>query len=650
MALHTRSNELKRVPWFSLAEWYDVYKKIYSNDTQQQTRGYEMLLVWKGRISKLPVGIECTLSLIQVCLRDRSWSRQINSGALPMYHENDLSLMYSTTIMRFLNHISNIGPTKQTSLFQIAKQLRIPEWIVNLRHDTAHGHELPSITLLRMATNVLLTWLYEEYWAPEAQALDQALKKQNEMTEMEVMDSLEGLVDLIQLWMSVGLYMESGLSLVSHLPDEHLRNTLKDFDAQTCTNMVSKRHLDTSILSEHGELEEEDTYRLKTARSHLLIDITNQLYRCKDHQKSLANIITNVLINSQVFLVSHEILELFSRKCDDENYQRRQNLPRQLIAFWQPMISLIHEAKLLEALTFKLIEVVNCNDGRNSSQMRECASLWLKTIGQSFLKLKIAHKEGEKLEHSQEGSKKTPQRAINKKLEGIINTSYRELRDCPWLGVNSHVPRVFTDERFSEEVIMNANQYTAIFIGPYLELISPEMNAEKKSNLLDFLRIQSAQVIYDNDNGDYDQVVHTVQELMRICGEGGEMVNEDESFCEASVRNSLWQLAPGNFNWRDCAFGILPWQANSLDILGSTGWPIQPEVVCSNAGSEIVAGILDDRGVSRKRVNWESVLRNNQKGTRKRRRRRRRRREEEEKANKVMDRAIQIIKSRKVLR
>lgn len=100
------------------------------------------------------------MSIIEVCLRDRELTPKIESGELPPYYENDLCLMYSTTIMRFLNHITNVGQTKLTSLFQIAKQLKIPLWIVNIRHDAAHGHELPSVSVLRIATNILLEWLH----------------------------------------------------------------------------------------------------------------------------------------------------------------------------------------------------------------------------------------------------------------------------------------------------------------------------------------------------------------------------------------------------------------------------------------------------------------------------------------------------------
>lgn len=112
------------------------------------------------RKPQLPVGVECTLGLIQVCLRDREWTPKIHTGEMSTSYENDLRMLYSTVIMKFLNHISNIAHDKQTSLFVIAKQLNIPDWIVDLRHNIAHGHELPSMDVMRVVTNMLLTWLH----------------------------------------------------------------------------------------------------------------------------------------------------------------------------------------------------------------------------------------------------------------------------------------------------------------------------------------------------------------------------------------------------------------------------------------------------------------------------------------------------------
>ncbi|EFN87753.1 LAS1-like protein [Harpegnathos saltator] len=224
MALSGKSRNVKLVPWFSLAEWHDAYKKIYSNDTAEQTKAYETLLAWKARIPKLPIGVDNTLSILQVCLRDRDWTSKIDNRELPMYCENDLSLMYSTAIMRFLNHISSIEHMKQTSLFRIAKQLKIPEWIVGLRHNAAHGHELQPLGVLRIAINVLLEWLHEEYWAPEASAMEKRYaKKDNTLEEEEDLNNIQAFGDLIELWTSVGLYVHAGYKFVLDLPDENLQ-------------------------------------------------------------------------------------------------------------------------------------------------------------------------------------------------------------------------------------------------------------------------------------------------------------------------------------------------------------------------------------------------------------------------------------------
>lgn len=88
----------------------------------------------------------------------------MRDGQLPSFYEEDLRLMYATSIMRFINHITHVGYTKQSTLYEIAKQLNIPEWIVNIRHEAAHGKDLPSLSALRIATNFLLTWLHVMYF------------------------------------------------------------------------------------------------------------------------------------------------------------------------------------------------------------------------------------------------------------------------------------------------------------------------------------------------------------------------------------------------------------------------------------------------------------------------------------------------------
>lgn len=45
------------------------------------------------------------------------------------------------------------------TLYMKAAKLNIPEWIINLRHDAAHGISLPDLNLLRTATMFISKWL-----------------------------------------------------------------------------------------------------------------------------------------------------------------------------------------------------------------------------------------------------------------------------------------------------------------------------------------------------------------------------------------------------------------------------------------------------------------------------------------------------------
>ena len=45
-----------------------------------------------------------------------------------------------------------------------AASIEMPEEAVEVRNEVAHGHSLPSLTLLRWTCGLLLDWLFEKYW------------------------------------------------------------------------------------------------------------------------------------------------------------------------------------------------------------------------------------------------------------------------------------------------------------------------------------------------------------------------------------------------------------------------------------------------------------------------------------------------------
>ncbi|XP_046466933.1 uncharacterized protein [Neodiprion pinetum] len=559
----------KQVPWFSLTEWHDVYEQIYSNDTVEQIKGYKRLLVWKARLPKLPVGVECTLAIMQVCLRDREITPKIDKGDLPAYYENDLCLMYSTTIMRFLNHITNIGETKQSSLFQIAKQLNIPRWIVNIRHDAAHGHELPSLDVLRIATNILLEWLHEEYWATELKAMEDNITKQAE--EENEPEEAQTLTDLIELWIAVGLYIHAGYTSIKDIPDAQLRETLSNLRAYALNlpNNENTEYTDIDVNTEtRNDTDpcDDEKHELVAEQSNLLCQISKYLSKNK-FPPDKDEIILNVLLGGEAFLPSEEFLEIFGRRKKSSSDTENCNcLPSRFINFWQEFITMLHEKEILQKLILRLLELIN--DETENEQKHLIASLWMKYIVSSLCKIKLAHKIKHRLEHVGENKRRrTSSTILSLKVRDEVDRNFPELRDILWLNVLAGQNIEDQTELVGNENVKTINDFTALFEDHINENIRSDERLEQ-FNFEDNIKI-----------------------------------------ADLTTRNSNWILEKEkSVDWGSCPIGILPWQLDSMDTVDTSS----VVNIISDTGSkdvDIVPGIINSKSLMmRSKINWNSVL------------------------------------------
>ncbi|XP_034937133.1 uncharacterized protein [Chelonus insularis] len=646
MAFFSRNEGFKRVPWLSFPEWYQVYKQIYSNDNSKQLKAYDTLLVWKARMPKLPVGVDCTFSLIHVCLRDREWTPKINVGKLPLSYENDLCLLYSTTIMRFLNHISNIGHTKQTSLFQIAKQLNIPEWIVNLRHDAAHGHQLPSIDLFRIAANFLLTWLHNEYWVAEARALQKEFINDSQPVDAEN-ESPNTLINLIELWIAVGLYNTAEYPSVSSLPDEQLQETLNEL---RISSKKSKRYLNANINENN-----DSGYRLATAKFYLLTEIYSILNKKKLSFDSTTTTL-NVIMNSELFLPTGEFLQLFLTKSNLKNNWEKTHLPKAIIKFWQPFIAMLHERNMLDSLVFKLIEFINSDSVSNGTKQKKLiAALWIKSIAQGLIKLKFCQKEMQVLEQSYNNSKKklTP-KILESKIKEKMKSLYPQLQYGLWLDIKSDIPTIFSDINFVKKVIINPNEFTLEYVEPLLDLVVPSIETEVRNKMLDLIGIYLGKKSFFNISCDKKDKVYTREDLIEITGrkyldlsDENEPMNEEEIVKEFDLadnekRNSSWKLSEEseNINWATSDIGILPWQIGKLDMLELNDDQSKVLYPITRKSMNTTAGFVDlENLISDSQVKWEEVLRKKQ---------RRKRKKIDINAGVTITKAIEVVKKNKI--
>ncbi|KAI7813305.1 ribosomal biogenesis protein LAS1L [Triplophysa rosa] len=144
------------VAWMNKAEYDHVFEHLYSRDHVLQKHALHRISAWKGRFGQnTPVAVASTADLVRCQVLD-------NTGNL---EANDLVLLYGMALVRFVNVITERKQTKIAKpLRLLARNLNIPEWVVNLRHDFTHN-KLPSLKWCRKGCEFVLDWLHKEYWS-----------------------------------------------------------------------------------------------------------------------------------------------------------------------------------------------------------------------------------------------------------------------------------------------------------------------------------------------------------------------------------------------------------------------------------------------------------------------------------------------------
>ncbi|XP_070156166.1 uncharacterized protein [Polyergus mexicanus] len=608
---------------------------------------------WFSLMPKLPVGVDCTLSILQVCLRDREWMSKIDSGELPMYCENDLSLMYSTIIMRFLNHFCNIGHTKQTSLFQIAKQLRIPEWIVNLRHQAAHGYELPSIGVLRIAINILLHWLHDEYWAVEACAIEKCYIEEVNMLEEKNLEEIQAFTELIELWTAISLYIDAGYKLVSNLPEVQLQEILQDLRTYMLSQYCGKtlQNDENEYISIHGKtIKIDKEYNLKAAQALLLSEISMHLTENKSlitiYKKS--DIICNVLLKNEAFLPNSDVMQVFQQKGRKNIDLKRKILPPGMLRFWKDIIFLLHNKKILDILMFKLLGIIN--EEQESKEKKILATLWISSVAYSFIQLDLAQDIARIMEYklTKEGTKVAAKSALNQHLKELVHHSHPYLRNVLWLNISSTIPHFLIDINFLSKLLLHVNEFSARLIEPILKFVSPRINVQAKKHLLNLFKIYALQKYNDEDskNDIYGQKIFTVEDFVSLTRnkikvhkkEGATKKKTAYLLMDQIIRNLHWKPASDtllSYQWFECPIGLLPWQIDSLKSLEPLEVnPLKHSV--SILDSQIIAGVINRKNLKMKsRVKWENILRKKRRIEKKR---------DKSIADVIMTKALEIVK------
>lgn len=344
------------VPWFNSNEWREVYDKIYSpvSTLLNKQEALNLLLIWKARCPSLPSGIESTFTLLEVYIQDAK-------NCDNMVNEQLLRLAYSSALMRFVNHMLDTETAKGTSLYQAAKNLGVPDWIIDMRHDTAHSNNLPSIELLREATDISLDWLQKHYWDKHKLCLNDYKSGQKETDNNE--EHKIGTLMNFCISLSVCAHTKCRIKNLSDIPDPNMRE---------------------SIVNDAGDLfgGHIDLSNLKTVSVTALINIMNkQARKLLKSNDTLAHVNKALLADDSLFL-SLELLEYVG----DGDFSRKNQLSRHYVQCFEVLLTFLHTNDLLQDFVLQLIEVSQCGSDSNKCLL---AALWVAEILRALSKSRM---------------------------------------------------------------------------------------------------------------------------------------------------------------------------------------------------------------------------------------------------------------------
>ena len=322
----TRSRPpLTVTPWCDQEEWEQVRELVLARDAA----ALQYFDVWRLRVARLPAGVETTASLLQSHVS-----------------KPHTCLSLATSINRFLNQVSHIGMNMfgLTRMHEAAEMLSVPEWIVELRHDTTHGH-MPGLTMLRAGLEFSLSWLETHYWRNYQSLIidDQETEESERKRLLECFMYLK----LYKVWGTERMSeLRSQCEVWSHLQD--LWRSVKQSEAM--------RLEDISVSRAVGAVKTEICS---------LID--------REGEDGIDNLV-DTLVNDGLLVPDNDFLESLDGWSGGDEVE----VPDQLVQIWSDFINITDRQEGVKLIVDKLIK-------RVKSECCELSAAWVVTLVQAML-------------------------------------------------------------------------------------------------------------------------------------------------------------------------------------------------------------------------------------------------------------------------
>lgn len=533
-----------------MSEWKDVYQLVFSENLVQQKEGLDRLVCWKARCPSLPAVVECTLEIFQVLVED---PEQVFGTPVSVAQERQLRLMYSTAVMRFLNLMVDVKNDEDVSssgsMYMRAGKLSIPEWIVNLRHDAAHGTSLPDLFLLRAAAKFIAEWLHTNYWQREDQiasdwyaSADDVLASSSDQVEIG---------HIMETWQALSLYKIAGFENMRQISDPELQGTL---------NSILKPMEDENLKPRSAKL---------SSLLGLWVKRLARLCRTGSTCIDKAALLANILVGGEFFLPSEDLMNiLYPEGLQSEGVFHQ--LPAALVKHLADLINTLWDLGAVPALCKRLILV--SSDPKEPDLRRNFAALWLQKLILSCLKVREAQKlrcairdrlDCKAIFDHFKGSCPGANRNAIITLLAFAHVENQRPNDLKlgYMWKILPVPNELTSINLIKQAIEPCPKFSSIYLPCLMELAA--MPLASRTLLMESIDIYNG-TSPSLSNLKLDSKIYSAIDFTSIAsseGIGAHSCNQaPKSSSDSTLEKvSRWSLSQGHLEWHKCPLGVLPW-------------------------------------------------------------------------------------------
>ncbi|XP_018577292.1 uncharacterized protein LOC108915678 [Anoplophora glabripennis] len=487
------------VPWFNTAEWKHVYNILCSQSDKNYTQALYIFKIWKNRTPLLSAGVEGTLTLLEALLTEKK-----------SLSEHQLAQIYAISLMRFLN-LCATSNEKQGTFYKTALRNELPKWLINIRHDIAHDHKLPSVSILELGLNQCLEWIKIKYWQVQNKII----------RDYTVTESLwnSKVVEILDI------YVELNLKLFSKNTD------ISEYDEDII------ERIDSIIFKEVPQPTTDISDIIGALEEYLNVSFTKPI---SDGDKEQ---VSKILING---LLSIET---------ETSPKGTRVIPKDFRNIWSNLLNMLNDNNFISLIINKLIDVTNTVELENA--IRETAALWISELLLGLRKAQLVREELNSIENNDPAQL---DKISISKIKSDLEEKYPQYEDCLQFSSTS----ILCDgNTFQDKIVATPNSYTLHFLEEVLRY-----NKNSENYISDIVTLVKKMLLPRGPKTDGE--IFTVDDLENINvlkNRNTDMADSEETIIvngntnATEVEGARWKPVKDTTIFKDCPLGVLPHQS-----------------------------------------------------------------------------------------